>query len=313
VGPRFGYSTEKVMSLRERHNLVSWHTERVRLRHIVASTVAFAALGGSVDAGWLDGLGQSRETAERDVAYPTGVTCNLKTVRALAARHPDVRQFVVLVTDSFTDTVGEGYVAARRSSGDWVCQTSPADARFGRTGTRPLLDRRSGDGSTPAGVFPMGAITAWDGQRINVFGNSPDPGVNGKLAYRDVQPEDCWGATPNDADYNHLVNDPGCEGPDDEWLPRFGGVYAHAAIIGANLDPITEETSGDAPGEPPFAAAIFLHRHSYGNGRTSGTARPTSGCVSLPYADLVASITALDPDLNPHFAIGPLDYLVADA
>ena len=54
-----------------------------------------------------------------------------------------------------------------------------------------------------------------------------------------------------------------CPGPDDEWLAGVGGAYSNAAVIGANLDPI----SGDAPGEPPFAAAIFLHRHSYAAGR----------------------------------------------
>ncbi len=53
-------------------------------------------------------------------------------------------------------------------------------------------------------------------------------------------------------------------GPDDEWLAGFGDVYSHAAVIGANLDPI----SGDAPGEIPYAAAIFLHRHSYNDDRT---------------------------------------------
>lgn len=273
----------------------------------------FALLGGSADAGWLDGLGTSQQGADREVTYPTEAACNLKTVRALSARHPDVRQFIVLVTETFDDTHGQAYVAVRRSAGDWACQTSTTDARFGRSGTRRLVERRSGDGTTPAGVFPMGAITAWDGQRLNVFGNSPDPGVKSKVTYRDVKPEDCWGAIPNDADYNHLVNQPGCAGPDNEWLERFGGVYSHAAIIGANLDPTTGDTSGDAAGETPFAAAIFLHRHSYGNGRTSGTNRPTSGCVSLPYTDLVATITALDPDLDPHYAIGPLDYLVAEA
>ena len=51
-------------------------------------------------------------------------------------------------------------------------------------------------------------------------------------------------------------------------------------MIGANLDPV----SGDAPGETPFAAAIFLHRHSYTAG---GQAKPTSGCVSLAAVDLV--------------------------
>ena len=88
-----------------------------------------------------------------------------------------------------------------------------------------------------------------------------------------MRDEDCWGATQNTARYQHLVNRPNCSGP-DEWLPRFGDVYAHAAVIGANLDPI----SGDAPGEIPYAAAIFLHRHSYAAG---GATKPTSGCVSL--------------------------------
>ncbi|MFN3254998.1 MAG: hypothetical protein ACE37B_04835 [Ilumatobacter sp.] len=265
---------------------------------------AASGLTGSVRAG---------TAAARDVAYPTDTACDLDTVRSLASRHPDVRQFIVFSTDGFADTFGTGFVAARRSSGDWVCQTSPALARFGRSGTRPLIERRSGDGSTPAGVFPLGAITAWDGQRLNMFGNDPNPGVRSNVAYRDVRPEDCWGATPNAPDYNHLVERPGCAGPDDEWLPRFGGVYSHAAIIGANLDPITEATSGDAPGETPFAAAIFLHRHSYGLGRTSGPSRPTSGCVSLDATALVDAIIAIDPALDPHFAIGPAEYLRTSA
>jgi L,D-peptidoglycan transpeptidase YkuD (ErfK/YbiS/YcfS/YnhG family) len=170
----------------------------------------------------------------------------------------------------------------------------------GRSGVRPLLDRRSGDGTTPAGVFPLGVATAWDGQRFSFFGNRPDPGVRG--TYRQVRPEDCWGATPGDAAYNHLVRRPGCPGPADEWLPRFGDVYAHAALIGANTEPAV---SGDAPGEPAFAAAIFLHRHAY----RDGDRRPTSGCVSLALADLVATLGVLDPSRAVHFAIGPGDWL----
>lgn len=271
--------------------------------------LVLVAPGGTASANWLDGvldgLGVAVATAHRDAAFPTDATCDLVTVEALSSRHPDVRQFVVLSTAEFESTFGEAFVAVRRTSGEWVCRTSTVSARFGRSGTRPLILRRSGDGTTPAGVFPLGEVTAWDGDTVNVFGNDPDPGVHGDIAYRDVRPQDCWGATPGDAAYNHLVNAPGCPGPDDEWLPRFGGVYSHAAVIGANLDPI----SGDQPGEPAYAAAIFLHRHSYGAGRTSGPTRATSGCVSLAAADLVEVLTALDPDLSPHFAIGPVDHL----
>lgn len=246
------------------------------------------------------------EAAARDIQWRDGAVCDLETVDALEARHPEVRQFVVLATDTFADTTGTAFTAARRANGQWVCQTEPQIARFGRTGTRPLVERRSGDGTTPAGVFPLGEVTAWDGERVNVFGNRPDPGVRPGVSYRNVRPEDCWGATPNTADYQRLVARPGCPGPEDEWLPRFGDVYAHAAVIGANLDPV----SGDEPGEPPYAAAIFLHRHSY---TESGTTKPTSGCVSLPLLDLATTVRLLDPTLTPHFAIGPTAWLRADA
>ena len=31
----------------------------------------------------------------------------------------------------------------------------------------------------------------------------------------------------------HLVDLPNCPGPEDEWLPGYGEVYGHAAVIGA--------------------------------------------------------------------------------
>jgi L,D-peptidoglycan transpeptidase YkuD (ErfK/YbiS/YcfS/YnhG family) len=242
------------------------------------------------------------EPADRGAPYDPDAGCDLVTVAALAARHPDVRQFVVAATDSFADTWGTVELAVW-ADGEWRCQTEPQEARFGRTGTRPLLDRRSGDGTTPAGVFPLGTVTAWDGEVFQMFGNSPDPGV---LAdYREVRPEDCWGATANTDRYQHLVNHPDCPGPDDEDLERIAGVYEHAAVIGANLDPI----SGDEPGETPYAAAIFLHRHNYGNGATSGSVRATSGCVSLEHQDLVDALRLIDPARAPHFAIGPVEWL----
>lgn len=267
-----------------------------------ARIAAIFALWGSSALAAVEGFAggaQVTRPADRDVAFDHDASCDLDTVRALAGRHPDVEQFVVMATGDFDDTRGTVEVAARTSSGQWRCQTGTLTATFGRNGTRPLLDRRSGDGTTPAGVFPLGEVTAWDGQTFSIFGNDPDPGV--LVPYRDVRPEDCWGATSNTPRYQHLVRDEGCPGPADEWLPRFGDAYAHAAVIGANLDPI----SGDEPGETPYAAAIFLHRDSYRN----GVAKPTSGCVSLAYGDLVSTVRLLDARLAPHFAIGPRDWL----
>jgi L,D-peptidoglycan transpeptidase YkuD (ErfK/YbiS/YcfS/YnhG family) len=245
--------------------------------------------------------------AVRDGPFAVDRQCDLTTVEALAARHPDAHQLIVMSTASFGATTGTVEVAVE-TSGGWRCQLDPQPARFGSNGTLPLIERRSGDGTTPAGVFPLGEVTAWDGEVFSMFGNEPDPGV--LAPYRDVRPEDCWGATPNDPDYQHLVEHPNCPGPDDEDLERIGGVYAHAAVIGANLDPI----SGDAPGETPYAAAIFLHRHDYaGTGTSSGPTEPTRGCVSLAYDPLVDTLRLIDPARAPHFAIGPVAWLRTQA
>jgi L,D-peptidoglycan transpeptidase YkuD (ErfK/YbiS/YcfS/YnhG family) len=243
-------------------------------------------------------------TAERDIEFDIDAICDIATAEALAARHPGVRQFVLVKTTSFTVSSGTVEVVGRGVDGTWRCQRGAQFARLGRNGTRVLADRRSGDGTTPAGVFPLGTVTAWDGETFQFFGNSPDPGVRG--TYRDVRREDCWGATPNTARYQHVVNLPQCPGPDDEWLERLGAVYSNAAVIGANLDPI----SGDEPGEPPLAAAIFLHRHSFA---ADGSTRGLSGCVSLSQAELEHTLRTIDPELNPQFAIGPADYLLTTA
>ncbi len=267
---------------------------------IARAVLALAAVGGvAFAADTTVGPATATLPADRGVAFGVGVTCDLATVEAVSSRHPGVDQLVLMATDSFESSEGTVEVAVR-AGGEWRCQRPAQAARFGRNGTRPLLERRSGDGTTPAGVFPLGVVTAWDGQTFSMFGNRPDPGV--QVAYRSVRAEDCWGATKHTARYQHLVNRPRCPGPDDEWLQRYGDVYSHAAVIGANLDPI----SGDEPGETPYAAAIFLHRTSY---TSSGVGKPTSGCVSLDMADLIDTLRSLDPDLDPHFAIGPREWL----
>jgi L,D-peptidoglycan transpeptidase YkuD (ErfK/YbiS/YcfS/YnhG family) len=276
---------------------------------VVAATESAAAAstttGGIPEvAPPLNSAARVTTTAARDIEFDIDATCDIATAEALAARHPGVRQFVIVKTTSFAVSSGTVEVVGRSIDGTWRCQRAAQTARLGRNGTRVLADRRSGDGTTPAGVFPLGSVTAWDGQTFQFFGNSPDPGVRG--TYRDVRREDCWGATPNTARYQHVVNLPECPGPDDEWLAGVGGAYSNAAVIGANLDPI----SGDAPGETPFAAAIFLHRHSYA---ADGSPRGLSGCVSLAQSDLEYTLRAIDPALNPQFAIGPVDYLLKTA
>ena len=239
------------------------------------------------------------QQARRDIAFTPGAECDIVTVQLLSSRHPSTRQFVIVATDNSDSTLASLQIVARSATGEWRCQQAPVSAMVGKNGIRPLADRRSGDGTTPAGSFPLGAVRAWDGLQFEFFGNRADPGVRGR--YRLVRPEDCWGATPHVPSYQQLVNDPGCTSP-DERLAAFGDVYGHAAVIGANLDPI----SGAVAGEPAFAAAIFLHRNSYS---ASGVPRPTSGCVSLSEDDLELALRLIDPSLGVRFAIGELSWL----
>lgn len=217
-------------------------------------------------------------------------------------RHPGTTQVVVVLAPTVASTAGTLQVAELGERG-WECGVART-ARLGRSGVRPLAERRSGDGTTPAGVFPLGVMTAWDGQVFSFFGNSPDPGVVAGQ-YRAVRAGDCFGATPNTPDYGHLVqrSRSACPGPDDEYLPSVTGAYEHAALIGANMEP---EVSGDAPGEIPYASAIFLHRHSLD---AVGNSRPTSGCVSLAHGDLVAVLRALRPGVM--FALGTAEWLAS--
>lgn len=236
------------------------------------------------------------------VATRVPVTTCQQVAEAVARSRPSQQQVIVVLAASFASVSGTLQIATRSGAG-WTCDATRF-AQLGRNGTRPLLQRRSGDGTTPAGVFPLATMTAYDGRTFSFFGNSPDPGVSAG-PYRWVQTGDCFGATPNTPGYGHLRYQVNCPGPDDEYLPNLPTTYSHAALIGANMEP---DVSGDAPGEIPYASAIFLHRHTY---TSSGAVKPTSGCVSLNASNLSDVLVAMRPGVV--FAIGPADWLLANA
>jgi L,D-peptidoglycan transpeptidase YkuD (ErfK/YbiS/YcfS/YnhG family) len=170
----------------------------------------------------------------------------------------------------------------------WQCAAMDMPGRVGRNGVRDLAARRSGDGTTPAGTFGLGTMTAPNGDTFQFFGNGARPsGLRG--GWHQVQPNDCWGATPGTPDYNALVSRAAsaCRAP-DEYLANLPTTYSQAALIDANMGP---SRSGDHPSEPPLAAAIFLHHHTYRN----GVAAATSGCVSLNATNLARVLPRLVP------------------
>ncbi len=259
-----------------------------------AATAGASAVSlGAVQAGPLPEL--------PPVDSPALAGCDAAVLQRLVASDPSAAQWIIVSTPTVSSTGGELSIATVQVN-TWVCTLAATPAEVGRAGVRPLLQRRSGDDTTPAGVFPLGTVATPQGA-ISFFGNAADPGVRG--AYRRVQRGDCYGANSNTAGYGHWRVDPtGCTG-DDELLEANMQAYEHAVLIGANTEPMV---SGDAAGEIPYAAAIFLHRTTY---FSNGAPRPTSGCVSIGHAGLVTALRAIDPALQPRFAIGTQADLLA--
>ncbi|HQY84438.1 MAG TPA: hypothetical protein PLS72_07495 [Ilumatobacteraceae bacterium] len=276
---------------------------------VAAATVSVCAITSRpsattparVVAGGATGVAAASAPAQRATGPQPATTCQ-QVAFDIALQHPGVSQVVVVLAASPGATSGTLQLADLSPLG-WVCGRAMT-ARLGESGVRPLAQRRSGDGTTPAGVFPLGLMTAWDGQQFSFFGNAADPGV-GAGRYRRVRTGDCFGATANHPDYGHLVYRAAgdCPGPADEYLPAVSGAYEHAALIGANMEP---NVSGDAPGEVPYASAIFLHRFSFD---ANGASKATSGCVSLAHDDLVGVLRAMRPGVL--FAIGEPGWLLA--
>lgn len=248
-------------------------------------------------------LGALPATVAAAPTKPGRTTVCQQVATNVGVRNPTTNQ-VVVVLASFAEPAKATLEVATRTPKGWVCAASMS-ARVGRAGVRPFLDRRSGDDTTPAGVFPLGTMTAWDGQVFSFFGNGADPGVSAGT-YRRVKAGDCFGATPNHVDYGHLVQrtKAKCPGPDDEYLPSFAA-YIHAALIGANMEP---NVSGDAPGEIPYASAIFLHRFTLD---ANGNPLATAGCVSLGLNNLVDVLKGMQP--TTMFAIGEPKWLLANS
>jgi L,D-peptidoglycan transpeptidase YkuD (ErfK/YbiS/YcfS/YnhG family) len=200
----------------------------------------------------------------------------------------DARQAVLV--HSFNGTYAHVDLVVKDGNGAWTCVRMAMVGRVGRNGVRPLAARRSGDGTTPGGTFGVGTMTdPTTGAGFQFFGNGANPGVPG--AWHQVRAGDCWEESPGDPAYNTLVSRPqsACVGPDDEYLPGSPTAYSRAVLIDANMGP---NRSGDQPGEPALAAAIFLHRYSLD---AAGNSKPTAGCVSLAGGDLDVVLTRLVP------------------
>jgi L,D-peptidoglycan transpeptidase YkuD (ErfK/YbiS/YcfS/YnhG family) len=152
----------------------------------------------------------------------------------------------------------------------------PDTARVGRNGIR--AHRREGDGSTPAGLFPIGPT---------IYGNSANPGV--AFRYVRLRCGDWWVEDSRSPAYNTFQR-VGCgrrppfkvTTPDMSTSPR---AYAHLAVVEYNTHPVV----------PGRGSGIFLHVQ---------IGKATSGCIGLRRPALLRVLRWLDPASKPEIAIG---------
>lgn len=165
----------------------------------------------------------------------------------------------------------------RRQGRCWVSDGGPWPALIGTNGFSD--HHREGDGTTPTGIYRIGRT---------VYGNAPDPGVH--TTYHRLVCGDWWDEDPTSSGYNTFQHVPCGQ------QPPFGGgsealwtdtaAYPSFAVVEYNMHPVV----------PYAGSGIFIH---------ASTGSPTSGCVSLPLADLDTLLRALDWSLSPRIAMGP--------
>jgi len=144
---------------------------------------------------------------------------------------------------------------------------------LGRSGV--TLDKREGDGATPAGRFPVRTVL-YRPDRLACPATS--------LPVCALEATDGWCDDPADPAYNRPVRRPFAAPHERLW--RNDGLYDLIGVLGHNDD-------------PPVAgrgSAIFLHV-------ATPDYAPTEGCVALALGDLLAILATWKPDamlrINP--------------
>jgi L,D-peptidoglycan transpeptidase YkuD (ErfK/YbiS/YcfS/YnhG family) len=193
---------------------------------------------------------------------------------------------LIVVSSPTYDPAPPGYLATVRTyerpgpESSWRPVFAPRQAETGYGHLRDV--RREGDGSTPTGVYGLGAT---------IYGNAPDPGGL-RYAYHRLVCGDWWDEDPYSPRYNRFVHVPcGLTRGFASWSEALWTetvAYPYFAVIQFNTDPIVGGRS--APG-----SGIFLH---------SWIGGPTHGCVALPQAQLLEVLRWLNPSAHPVIEIG---------
>ena len=130
------------------------------------------------------------------------------------------------------------------------------------------IDKREGDGATPAGRFPLRRVL-YRPDRLSAP-TTPLPATP-------LTPDDGWCDDPADPQYNRPVQLPYAGRHEELW--RADALYDVIVVVGHN----------DAPVISGMGSAIFMHL-------AAADYRPTQGCVALARHDLLNILAGAGPD-----------------
>lgn len=262
---------------------------------LITAVAALALLGGCSSRGPEKASAASTAPTTREVTTTTAVplatttsaTSTTTTTSTTRAPCPDDLAGQLATSDGATQLVtvtapvyGTTYATVelwQRSGNCWVVAGGPWAGRIGESGFSN--DHREGDGTTPTGIYGFEPV---------VYGNAPDPGT--RYPYHQLVCGDWWDEDPTSSEYNTFQHVTCGETPpfggSSEPLWQETSPYPSLIPVAYNVDPVV----------PGAGSAIFVH---------ADNGQPTTGCVSIPRADLDQFLAWLVPADDPHIVMGP--------
>lgn len=216
------------------------------------------------------------------------------TVGPVAPAQPldgDIRQLIVSVAPDWSASQGTLQRYERGPDGPWQRVGGSVPVLYGKKGLawgrgvrgagEPGLQKREGDGRSPAGVFAIGII----------YSNEARLPAGADFPFHQVTANDAWPDDPNNPFYNRHVTVDGARPP--AWFAsqrmRTGdAAYRWRVEIRHNAEPI----------EPGAGSATFFHIRR-------GETRRTSGCTAMAEPELRDLVVWLRAAAKPHYVLLP--------
>ena len=191
-------------------------------------------------------------------------------------------QLITVEATAFQTTVAE-VTLWQRDGKCWALAGGPWSGLIGMNGFSN--HHREGDDTTPTGIYRIGPV---------VYGNAANPGFRGP--YHRLVCGDWWDEDPTSPEYNTFEHVPCGQSPpfggDSEALWTETTYYPSFAVVEYNTHPVVHYAG----------SAIFVH---------ADTGSPTTGCVSIPIADLDRLLRWLDGARLPTIVMAPASELAS--